>query len=527
MAAALAVGVEARAQTYRGKEFPDFTAKDAMTGEQFSLSDLRGKVVLIDFWATWCGPCVRELPNLKRTYSKYKARGFEIVSISLDTDRRRFQAFVRDKRMSWRHVMEGGGWRTRLAGRYGVKSIPRMIVIGPDGVCIAENARGRSLDAAIRGALDRTTAGDTTPGDTRRAPTRRAPRERGSDPKNVVPAELEAAREALAGLRVPLETVGQRITELQADIDELQRQLPVPKDPGRAQRRAARIGEGLADLRHTMFMLGLLDEASAPALPPSPEAAETGGSSAWRRLNPMLQAAERSVERMREAAADVDKQLADLESKIRSLERVIADGTASGSLEETIDALEAKASAIALRLDDPMVSQLEAARQIIAGCCQPFDDVGMMLGTLDDRIAEVRGAVEAAPREAQALRALRDAFGMICADLAEASQGLELDDVRRAITLPENPFAGRRLQDRRVLAEMAVQVEVAEQAAAALHAVVIERRSRFDELNEEVAILQGEIADRLEAGEQVGGLRPRYSELTRAVLALHDPAGGA
>jgi hypothetical protein len=73
---------------------------------------------------------------------------------------------------------------------------------------------------------------------------------------------------------------------------------------------------------------------------------------------------------------------------------------------------------------------------------------------------------------------------------------------------------------------MAVQVEIAQQAAAALHAVVIERRSRFDGLNEQVLILQGEIADRLEAGEPVGGLRPRYAELTREALALHDRAGG-
>ena len=102
VAASLILGVEAWAQVSRGKECPDFTAKDAITGQQFSLSDLRGKVVLIDFWATWCGPCVRELPNVKRAYSKYKARGFEIVSVSLDTDKQRFRRFVREKRMSWR-----------------------------------------------------------------------------------------------------------------------------------------------------------------------------------------------------------------------------------------------------------------------------------------------------------------------------------------------------------------------------------------------------------------------------------------
>ncbi|MHC5005724.1 MAG: peroxiredoxin family protein [Planctomycetota bacterium] len=523
VAASLVLGVEARAQVSRGRECPDFSAKDAVTGEQFSLSDLRGKVVLIDFWATWCGPCVRELPNVKRAYSKYKARGLEIVSISLDTDKQRFQRFVRDKRMSWRHVMEGGGWKTRLASKYGVKSIPRMIVIGPDGVCLDANARGRSLEAAIRKGLDAIEdGGASNTGDTPRKPTRRAPRSGGS-----VPVELEAARKALAGLKAPLEEVGRRITELQGEIDGLRRQLPVPKDPARAARQVDRIGKGLADLRHTMFMLGLLDEASAPSLPPPRETAEAGGSSAWSRLSPFLAAGEQSLARMREVTADMGKDLADLDSEIRTLAKTIADGTASGPVSEQIDALESQANAIGLRLGAPMVTQLEVVGRMIAGCCQPFDDAGMTLGTLDSRIAEMRESVEAAPRETQALRTMRDAFGEICSDLADASEILELDEARHEITLPTSPFAGRRLKDRRVLAEMAVQVEVAQQAAAALHAVVIERRSRFDELNEQVLMLQGEIADRLEAGESVGGLRPRYSELTREALALHDRAGGA
>jgi len=522
VAASLILGVEARAQVSRGKECPDFSAKDAITGQQFSLSDLRGKVVLIDFWATWCGPCVRELPTVKRAYSKYKARGFEIISISLDTDQQRFQRFVRDKRMSWRHVMEGGGWKTRLARKFGVKSIPRMIVIGPDGVCIDASARGRSLDAAIRKGLDAIADGGASV--TKDKP--RAPRPRGSVTDSV-PIELKAARQALVGLEGPLEEVGRRITELQGEIDGLRRQLPVPKDPARAERRVDRIGEGLADLRHTMFMLGLLDDASAPSLPPSREATDAGGSSAWSRLNPFLQAADQSLARMREATADLGKQLADLESEIRTLERTIADGTVSGSVSQQIDALESQANAIGLRLGAPMVTQLEVAGRIIAGCCQPFDEAGMTLGTLDSRIAEMRESVEAAPRETQALRTMRDAFGEICADLAGALEILGLEEAPRAITLPTSPFAGRRLKDRRVLAEMAVQVEVAQQAAAALHAVVIERRSRFDELNEQVLILQGEIADRLEAGESIGGLRPRYGELTREVLVLHDRASGA
>ena len=103
VAAAAAIVAPAQAQRgrYLNKEFPGFAAKDAMSGKRLELKDLRGKVVLVDFWATLCPPCRKELPNLKRTYRKYKDQGFEIVSISLDTNRGKFKSFVRSNGMSW------------------------------------------------------------------------------------------------------------------------------------------------------------------------------------------------------------------------------------------------------------------------------------------------------------------------------------------------------------------------------------------------------------------------------------------
>ena len=95
----------ALASDYVNKKFPEFTAKDAISNEEISLADLRGKVVLIDFWATWCGPCRAELPNVRETYQRFKDKGLVIVSVSLDTDAAKFKSFVADNKMTWHHVI--------------------------------------------------------------------------------------------------------------------------------------------------------------------------------------------------------------------------------------------------------------------------------------------------------------------------------------------------------------------------------------------------------------------------------------
>jgi len=119
-----------------------------LNGQPFDQQTLAGKVVLVDFWATWCGPCVAEIPNVLEQYEKYHAQGFEVVGISLDQDRDALEKFVADRKIPWPILFEpseGDGWQHPLATYYGISGIPTVILIGRDGNVITLNARGERL----------------------------------------------------------------------------------------------------------------------------------------------------------------------------------------------------------------------------------------------------------------------------------------------------------------------------------------------------------------------------------------------
>jgi thiol-disulfide isomerase/thioredoxin len=119
-----------------------------LSGKPFEQSSLAGKVVLIDFWATWCGPCVAEIPNVLEQYEKYHDKGFEVVGISLDEDREALEKFVGEQKIPWPILYEkpeGEGWRHPLSTYYGISGIPTVILIGRDGNVITLNARGEKL----------------------------------------------------------------------------------------------------------------------------------------------------------------------------------------------------------------------------------------------------------------------------------------------------------------------------------------------------------------------------------------------
>lgn len=124
------------------------------TGELVSLASLKGKVTIIDFWASWCRPCRIENPNLVRLYKRMHDKGLEIVGVSLDKNQSSWTRAIEDDGLSWNHVSNLKYWQDPIALLYGVRSIPAAFVLNKDGVIVAKNLRGAQLDAKIEELLN-------------------------------------------------------------------------------------------------------------------------------------------------------------------------------------------------------------------------------------------------------------------------------------------------------------------------------------------------------------------------------------
>ena len=126
-----------------------FSAKTP-AGKPIKLEDYRGKVVLLDFWASWCAPCRKEMPNVKNVYSNYHDKGFEIIGISLDDKEPNFKRYVQSEQMPWPQIYDGKGWQSELGMLYAVSAIPATYLIDREGKIRYKNVRGEELGRAVK-----------------------------------------------------------------------------------------------------------------------------------------------------------------------------------------------------------------------------------------------------------------------------------------------------------------------------------------------------------------------------------------
>jgi len=143
-----------------GKPAPEISLPN-LKGDTVKLSAFRGKVVLVDFWATWCAPCVKEQPLLATLYKKYHqsffttGQGFEIYGVSLDIKKASLEASIKKLKISWTQVSDLKYWMSPVAALYGIETLPFNVLIDGNGIVIAKNLHGKKLEETIRSFLQK------------------------------------------------------------------------------------------------------------------------------------------------------------------------------------------------------------------------------------------------------------------------------------------------------------------------------------------------------------------------------------
>lgn len=145
--------IDRMSKTVKGRPAPDFTMPD-LNGNNVTLSKVKGKIKLVDFWASWCGPCRLNNPILRKIYSEYHPKGLEIIGVSLDHDKTRWADAVKKDQLPWIQVSSLKGWKCDVARLYNITAVPAIFVLDEENHIIATNLRGEALAAFLKEKLD-------------------------------------------------------------------------------------------------------------------------------------------------------------------------------------------------------------------------------------------------------------------------------------------------------------------------------------------------------------------------------------
>jgi len=140
------------AQVKKGTPAPEISLPD-ISGQTVSLSSLKGTVVLIDFWASWCGPCRKNNPNLLALYEKFKDKGFEILGVSVDKSNTDWKSAIAKDGLTWKQLIDNAGWNSQATIDYGVEAIPASFLVDRKGTVRGVNLEGRELDGMVKKLL--------------------------------------------------------------------------------------------------------------------------------------------------------------------------------------------------------------------------------------------------------------------------------------------------------------------------------------------------------------------------------------